>query len=518
MSDNSVPAATDALPRHYLVITYPSWAHNRSELALALTLLHLNPSLLVTVLIHSNRSKASALEIAQYPHISQPERMRVIHYGNEGQVEGEGMFNPRGGFRAQITQETEGWAEKLAKLESVVDTVTGEHVQPHQVPLTAILSDITLALFAHAIKGAVALSEPDRTPPKAFAFCPYNAAFIVQLFVEELSDYVPRVRRAFILSNEDILHIPGTSPAHYYELAPIAKESMTKSLSLRPDMPQMTSVFFDGAIIGWPAVLSADLEPVIAKTLGASFAVGPALPRRGAEEWSVELHQGACNAYLDEVLRTDGPQSLLYISFGSVVFAPSEQQLSILFDILEELHLPFILAQGNAQDGNCPPEVREMMLQRVGKGKNRGLLLPWAPQRAILDHPATGLFLSHGGSNSALEAIMSRVPMIMWPSGFDQPSIANELDTLGVARELFQIRDGPNIGRPVTRNDIGVQGTPEAIREEMLDVFGGLRGLRSDSINALRARVDEVRERVREDREVGMSHHNLMRLAFLERA
>jgi hypothetical protein len=76
-------------------------------------------------------------------------------------------------------------------------------------------------------------------------------------------------------------------------------------------------------------------------------------------------------------------------SFGSVVFAPSEQQLSILFDILEELHLPFILAQGNAQDGNCPPEVREMMLQRVGKGKNRGLLLPWAPQRAILDHPVS---------------------------------------------------------------------------------------------------------------------------------
>lgn len=58
--------------------------------------------------------------------------------------------------------------------------MTGEHVQPHQVPLTAIISDITLALFAHAIKGAVALSEPERTPPKAFAFCPYNAAFIVQ--------------------------------------------------------------------------------------------------------------------------------------------------------------------------------------------------------------------------------------------------------------------------------------------------------------------------------------------------
>jgi hypothetical protein len=58
--------------------------------------------------------------------------------------------------------------------------VTGEHVRPHHVPITAIISDITLGLFAQSIKAAIALSEPERTPPKTFAFCPYNAAFIVQ--------------------------------------------------------------------------------------------------------------------------------------------------------------------------------------------------------------------------------------------------------------------------------------------------------------------------------------------------
>lgn len=49
---------------------------------------------------------------------------------------------------------------------------------------------------------------------------------------------------------------------------------MTKALSLRPDMPQMTSVFFDGAIIGWPACLSADLEPDIAKTVRGAVSGG----------------------------------------------------------------------------------------------------------------------------------------------------------------------------------------------------------------------------------------------------
>ena len=31
---------------------------------------------------------------------------------------------------------------------------------------------------------------------------------------------------------------------------------------------------------------------------------------------------------------------------------------------------------------------------------------------------------------------------VQWPAGFDQPYIANELDHLGVAKELIQIRGG----------------------------------------------------------------------------
>lgn len=95
--------------------------------------------------------------------------------------------------------------------------------------------------------------------------------------------------------------------------------------------------------------------------------------------------------------------------------------MSILLDVLEEVGLRFIMAEGAS-----PEEIKALMRDRIGKGENKGLFAPWAPQRAILSHPvssastirdraeetcqATGMFLSHGGSNSAMESILFQVP------------------------------------------------------------------------------------------------------------
>lgn len=43
----------------------------------------------------------------------------------------------------------------------------------------------------------------------------------------------------------------------------------------------------------------------------------------------------------------------------------------------------------------------------------RVLLLPFAPQRALLAHPAVSLFVSHGGAESSHEAMYDGVPMLI---------------------------------------------------------------------------------------------------------
>ena len=67
------------------------------------------------MLIPSKRSKAAALEMAQYPPIDNPGRLVKLHYGKEPQEIG-GMWNPAGGYRNECEEALDSFTLPLAKV------------------------------------------------------------------------------------------------------------------------------------------------------------------------------------------------------------------------------------------------------------------------------------------------------------------------------------------------------------------------------------------------------------------
>ncbi|KZT56228.1 glycosyltransferase family 1 protein [Calocera cornea HHB12733] len=179
-------------------------------------------------------------------------------------------------------------------------------------------------------------------------------------------------------------------------------------------------------------------------------------------------------AFLDKALAEHGPNSALYISFGSVFFPP-EAHAKILFETLLTLEktMPFVMTLSR---GSLPEELTAALA-----ATGRGIVVPWAPQQAMLSHPGLGWMLTHCGGGGTFESLASGVPVIGWPFMGDQPQhalwVSQVLDT---GFDLVQVRTGVP-GVPAMRGDLSqggtqILGTEAAVREELVSVLAAAQG------------------------------------------
>ncbi|EJU04016.1 UDP-Glycosyltransferase/glycogen phosphorylase, partial [Dacryopinax primogenitus] len=180
-----------------------------------------------------------------------------------------------------------------------------------------------------------------------------------------------------------------------------------------------------------------------------------------------------------------GPQSALYISWGSLLF-PQKYIDVLIHALLEQDQLmPFVFA-ASSWDAVLPPSLKEEVDQ-----SGRGIIVHWAPQQAVPAHPALGWMLTHCGSGGMSECLTRGVPLLAWPLFWDQPAHALWLSqVLDVAFEFLQVREGPVKGLAYRAGGLNVEGTREAVRREVREVLGMCRGEegRRKRENALRVR------------------------------
>lgn len=335
------------------------------------------------------------------------------------------------------------------------------------------------------------------------------------------------LEKAYTYTDGSLVTIAGNQPVYDYELQP--------QLGAVPFEPHMTRIVQEatksllhpnvaGIVIPTSPELEPDVDKILAGVIGGEcLQVGPQFPERwwredlrGTSRLELSRNDAEVLAFLDDKHRRFGANSVVYISFGSE-YSPSKRP-----DLLETLvttlltpedpdnPLPFIFATATTTELFSPE-----LYERVQKS-GIGWFTRFAPQQLVLQHPATGWFLTHAGSNSVSEAILNSVPMILWPCMTDQPIAANQLVlNHQIAIELIQVRTGPSTGKPTYRGVQHLGGTRDAVEAELRDVFARLRPASGSEgeREAIRRRMEEMHRKYLESWAEGSARAAMLRFA-----
>ncbi|CAD5232608.1 unnamed protein product [Bursaphelenchus xylophilus] len=115
-----------------------------------------------------------------------------------------------------------------------------------------------------------------------------------------------------------------------------------------------------------------------------------------------------------EALMSEGKEGIVYFSFGSIVPTNSLPQTyrKNIIDSFGRLKDYFFIMKISEND---------KFSAGYAKGFKNVFISSWAPQTAILAHPRTKLFITHGGYNSIMEASRFSVPLLLIGMFSDQP-------------------------------------------------------------------------------------------------
>ncbi|EFJ21641.1 hypothetical protein SELMODRAFT_417527 [Selaginella moellendorffii] len=120
----------------------------------------------------------------------------------------------------------------------------------------------------------------------------------------------------------------------------------------------------------------------------------------------------SCLDWLDR----QAPNSVLYISFGSLATASHDQVEEILAGLDKSGSAFLWVARLDLFEDD---DTRDKIVATVRNSQN-SLVIPWAPQLEVLEHKSVGAFLTHCGWNSITEALAAGVPMLCKPCFGDQ--------------------------------------------------------------------------------------------------
>ncbi|CAM0954447.1 unnamed protein product [Alopecurus aequalis] len=149
--------------------------------------------------------------------------------------------------------------------------------------------------------------------------------------------------------------------------------------------------------------------------------IGPLIVKGAA---AAEGERHACLSWLD----AQPDRSVVFVCFGSLGAVSTAQLKEIACGLENSGHRFLWVVRSPPEDPDKfsmprpAPDLDALLPEGfLERTRDRGVVLKmWAPQVEVLQHTATGAFLTHCGWNSVLEAASAGVPMLCWPQYAEQ--------------------------------------------------------------------------------------------------
>ncbi|KAF7305504.1 hypothetical protein HMN09_00803200 [Mycena chlorophos] len=489
---------------HIATMLPPLWGHVVPFIHLSVQLLNADPTLVLTIVDHSFMVGRMKKEYAVCDYDAA--RLRIIGVG-------EKTFSEADPPTLQLIR---GWAD----VAPVLARGSPEWPKPHAIILDFTVGGSVLKhtkkIFGPETKTLVWWSM--NAAPMFTILTEYDHRAIFNKYWADEKLRAGRSKKQLELDifgawngkdrlTGEVVQVLGTSSIYDYE-----RQSWAAGHPGALNRPLLISGhILDQGVDGYITVSSAAIEPVTIPHLRRFYrARGQSLFAVGQQTHEKYFQEGATfkepvtnkliSKFLEDAYTKLGKNSLIYVSFGSLFFPiANTKHVEALLDTLLASDFPFIFVMP-ALGANMKGGLSKSFIDRVN-ATGKGLIYSgWLEQRAILQHEATGWFLTHGGMNSITEAVLLGIPMIFWPNGVEQPVNAVHF-TSGqhpIAFELLQIRTGGQIGPSLRLGDsVKITGTVEDAIAEFKTVFREARGPKGE---VLRANTYRVAAALREGR------------------
>ncbi|KZO99296.1 glycosyltransferase family 1 protein [Calocera viscosa TUFC12733] len=510
---------------HFVMIAERAMGHLRPECGLAVRLVRMHPSLIISFLanvdfVHRAKDEMQRQcdDLERLPLLS---RIRIIGVGNTlGPVNNITDARGRlfvadnmvpdvpGAFAAVMADEcyVDGNSVKWEPVGCKPTLLIGDVLMGHVIVPLKLQYQIPLLVW---MAGAASVFTRMSAPAKLGGLGQYQEEVEATFADDKLRDgrsfdeIAEQTYSGSKWMSGNIVRVKGL-PLHYqWEVSP-QPAWLPISYLMYVAMISLLKVA-DGVLLGTVVDLEPEAFQGVIDFWGNDgkrdiLALGPMIPREyfsttdRTEAVSAVSEDDQCKDecinFLDAALKKYGVKSALYISFGTIAWPLVPTHIPTLIDVLLKLDppMPFVLTTPGSMLAPLPGDLRETV-----QASGRGLIVDWAPQQAMLSHPALGWVLTHAGGNTIYECLTQGVPLIAWPLFGDQPIHALWLSqVVQVAYEFVQTRTGKGAQKAYRGGLAGteIKGTDEALREEIEHVLALARGEDGRRIrrNAERAR------------------------------